>query len=331
MRAMKMSTGRGEGPKNWRGNGAAARASGIAKIPSGLAKSATDPESPVPHPGKGEKPGLVPAVERASRLLDLLAATERPQTLAELARTLELPKSSLHGLLHTLAALGLAMRDARGEYMLGPKALHWAQAFERQSNVIDAFNQASQAFEALREETIMLAVLDGAEVLYLACRPGSRALGVTFRVGGRFPACFTSSGKAMLATLPADRMQALLGDALPPPLTRYSVRDPSSLSCQLLEIGANGYAVDDEETAEGMQCFGAPVFAAGRSEAVAAVAVSLIKASTSRTRRAEVVAAIAELANDVSRRLGAASRRDEAQPAVRKEREARGSLRRTAA
>jgi DNA-binding IclR family transcriptional regulator len=198
------------------------------------------------------------------------------------------------------------MRDARGEYVLGPKALHWAQAFERQSNVLDAFNRAAQAFDALHEETIMLAVLDGSDVLYLACRPGSRALGVTFRVGGRFPACFTSSGKAMLATLPDDRLHALIDAALPQRLTRFSVDGLAALERQLQAVRETGHAVDDEETAEGMHCFGAPVFSAGRREAVAAVAVSLIKASTTPQRKAEVVAAITALAADVSRRLGRA-------------------------
>lgn len=251
------------------------------------------------------EPALVPAVERAARLLDHLAAAARAQPLAELVKALSLPKSSLHGLLHTLTALGLTMRDARGEYALGPKALHWAQAFERQSNVIAAFNEAAQAFDALREETIMLAVLYGSDVLYLACREGDRALGVNFRVGGRFPACFTSSGKAMLATLPAGHVAELLGPAQPRPLTRHSVADLAELEKQLQAVRQRGYAVDDEETAEGMHCFGAPVYAAGRAEAVAAVAVSLIKASTTPAREAEVVAAITALAADVSRRLGA--------------------------
>jgi DNA-binding IclR family transcriptional regulator len=53
-----------------------------------------------------------------------------------------------------------------------------------------------------------------------------------------------------------------------------------------------------------MHCFGAPVFAAGRHEAVAAVAVSLIKASTSPRRRDEVIDAIRLLAASVSERLG---------------------------
>jgi len=250
-------------------------------------------------------PALVPAVERAVRLLDHLAGLRRPQPLAELSKALDMPKSSLHGMLHTMVALGLATRSDRGEYALGAKPVQWAGAFGRQSGVVEAFDAVAQQLPALREETIMLAVLDGAEVLYLACRPGTRALAVNFRVGGRFPASCTSSGKALLATLAPERVRELLAGRPLPRLTRHSVGSVAALIRQLDQCRAQGHAVDDEETAEGMHCFGAPVFAAGRSEAVAAVAVSLIKASTSARRRDEVVAAIRELAARVSQRLGA--------------------------
>jgi IclR family pca regulon transcriptional regulator len=70
-------------------------------------------------------------------------------------------------------------------------------------------------------------------------------------------------------------------------------------------IQRQGYAIDDEETAEGMQCFGVPVFCAGQPAAVAAVAVSVIKAGLSVERRAIVVDAIRQLARHLSERLGA--------------------------
>ena len=82
---------------------------------------------------------------------------------------------------------------------------------------------------------------------------------------------------------------------------------PAALERQLEAVRGAGHAIDDEETAEGMHCFGAPVFRAGHDEAVAAVAVSLIKASSTAAREAEVVAAITALALDVSRRLGIAA------------------------
>jgi len=72
---------------------------------------------------------LVPAVERAARLLDALASSRQPLSLADLARLLALPRSSLHGLLATLVALDLARRNADAEFSLGPKALQWADAY----------------------------------------------------------------------------------------------------------------------------------------------------------------------------------------------------------
>jgi DNA-binding IclR family transcriptional regulator len=252
----------------------------------------------------GDAPRLVPAVERAVRLIDHLAGLRQPQPLAELSKALAMPKSSLHGLLHTLAALGLAERSERGAYARGARPLQWAGAFTGRSGAVDAFDAVAGQVPGLREEAIMLAVLDGADVLYLACRPGTRALAVNFRVGGRFPAHCTSSGKALLATLPDARVRELLGVGALARLTRHSVGSTTALLRQLARFRQQGYAVDDEETADGMHCFGAPVFAAGRSEAVAAVAVSLIKASAGARRREEVIAAIRELAARVSQRLG---------------------------
>ncbi len=60
-------------------------------------------------------PRLVPAVERAVKLLDALAGSRRPASLAQLARELDAPKSSVHGLLSTLVELDLVRRNDAGE------------------------------------------------------------------------------------------------------------------------------------------------------------------------------------------------------------------------
>jgi DNA-binding IclR family transcriptional regulator len=251
-------------------------------------------------------PRRVPAVERAAALLDALAASRQPQSLAALARTLSLPRSSVHGLLATLVALGLARRTEDAEFGLGPKALQWADAYSAQSDVLRAFDAHVDRVPALATETVMLANLDGADVVYLACRQGSRPLAVNFRVGGRFPASCTASGKAMLATLSDDTVRARLGGPSPlRRLTRHGVASVAALLRQLAEARQRGWAVDDEETAEGMQCFGAAVTGARGPQAQAAVAVSVIKAGLTARRRTELVEAIGRLARDLSEALGA--------------------------
>lgn len=249
-------------------------------------------------------PRPVPAVDRAISIMDALAQSRRPMALAELARTLALPKSSAHGLLATLVGRDLARRDAEGNFQLGPRALQWASAYSLQSDVTGAFLAETGEAGALSDETVMLAVLDGKDVLYLACRQGSRPLAVNFRVGGRLPATCTATGKALLATLPALRLQPFL-DTPFARLTRHSIVDAANLQKRLNEVRRQGYAVDDEETAEGMLCLGVPVFCAGQPEAVAAVAVSLIKAGHSGAHRKRILAAILALGRRLSERLGA--------------------------
>lgn len=249
-------------------------------------------------------PRLVPAVERAAQLLDALAASRRPQSLAELARAVDLPRSSAHGLLATLVALGLARRNDDAEFSLGPKSLQWADAYGAQSDVLRAFDAQVDRIAELGTETVMLAALEGADVVYLACRPGSRALAVNFRVGGRFPAAYTSSGKAMLATLSDEAVRERLADAPLRRLTRHGVASVPALLRQLDTVRGQGWAVDDEETAEGMQCFGVAVHDARAPHARAAVAVSVIKAGLTARRRTELVDAIARLAAMLSEELG---------------------------
>jgi DNA-binding IclR family transcriptional regulator len=247
----------------------------------------------------------VPAVERAVRLIDLLASAHEPLALADLTRQLALPKSSVHGLLGTLVALGLARRNDAGEFTLGTRPLQWADAYAAQSDILRAFDTHARQITALTTETVMLAVLEGADVLYLACQPGTRPLAVNFRVGGRFPAAFTSSGKAMMTTLPEATVRAMLaGQPFTRP-TRHSVASVAALLRQLAQVREQGWATDDEETAEGMQCFGAPVFGPRHTTAVAAVAVSVIKAGLTQRRRQSLIAGVQALAQALSQSLGA--------------------------
>jgi IclR family transcriptional regulator, blcABC operon repressor len=254
----------------------------------------------------------VPALERAQQILDLLAQSESPVALFQLQRSLGLPKSSLHGLLTTLCDLGLASRPSDQGYWLGPKCLQWADAFSRQNHVLHAFAQAGAALAPLASESVMLTVLQlprdtCPQVQYLACHEGQRPMGVTFRVGGSFPAACTASGKALLSTYPDEQIMAWHKPYPMPQLTERSLNTAEQLLPQMTRFRRHGYAVDDEETALGMQCFGAPVFAAGQPHAVAAVAVSMIKASLTPASRKEVSQHITALARALTESLGGGS------------------------
>ncbi|HEX6137801.1 MAG TPA: IclR family transcriptional regulator [Casimicrobiaceae bacterium] len=247
----------------------------------------------------------MPAVARAARLLDVVADAREPLTLAELTAKLGAAKSTVHNLCSTLVASGLMTRYDNGTYHLGLRVMDLAHAFLARTDLTVEFARLWDAMALLPEETIILSVLDGADVVYIACRNGSRPLGVNFRIGMRLPATCTASGKAILSTIAPARLAELMRGSGFRTLTRRSVRDAATLARQLEQIRARGYSIDDEETRDGMICFGAPIFDSGSSEAVAGAAVSMLKAAISRQRTAVAVTAVTRLAAQLSKRLGA--------------------------
>jgi DNA-binding IclR family transcriptional regulator len=255
--------------------------------------------------GASARSAVVPAVARAARLLDVLAATREALPLASLVRALALPKSTVHGLCATLAQAGLVERLDNGTYQLGTRVMDLAHAYMARTDLAAEFQSALKAESPMPEESIVLSVLDGADIVYVGCRNGTRPFGFNFRIGMRLPANCTASGKALLSSLPAERVVELAAARAFYPLTRKSVTRPAALLAQLRQAAAQGHAVDDEETRHGMVCIGAPIFSAASAAAVAAVAVSLPKSTLNAERRATAIRTVTDLARHISHRLGA--------------------------
>lgn len=265
--------------------------------------------SPRPRPRAAtsapSKSANVPAVARAARLLDTLAATKQAQPLAALVKTLALPKSTVHGLCATLTQAGLVERLDNGAYQLGTRVMDLAHAYMERTDLTAEFQAILKAEAPMPEESIVLSVLDGADVVYVGCRNGTRPFGFNFRIGMRLPANCAASGKAMMSSLPAEYVTELALARAFYPLTRKSVTRAAPLLEQLRRVRLLGYAVDDEETRHGMVCIGAAVFGAASDEAVAAVAVSMPKAMLNPERKALAIQAVRHLADHISQRLGA--------------------------
>jgi DNA-binding IclR family transcriptional regulator len=90
-------------------------------------------------------------------------------------------------------------------------------------------------------------------------------------------------------------------------LTRKNIGGIDGLLRQLAQTRARGHSIDDEETHDGMICFGAPVFDSRSGEAVAGVAVSMLKAAVQPRQRALAAQAVRDVAQALSKRLGARS------------------------
>ncbi|MCC5948033.1 MAG: IclR family transcriptional regulator [Nitriliruptoraceae bacterium] len=245
----------------------------------------------------------VPAVTRAAAILELLAAQpDRALGPSELARALDLPKSSVANLCSALADTGLAHRTAAG-YRLGRRLAALGAAYLAGVDVVSAFHEVLDAADPL-PETVQLALLaDGLEVVYLARRDGSAPVRLASDIGRRLPANCTATGKALLATLPPDELEARLNATDPlPQMTPRSITDPAALRDELARVRSRGYAVDDEEVVEGVVCLGAAI-GGSSGAASAALSITLLRARASIDHLDALAAHLRQLAAELGARV----------------------------
>jgi len=257
---------------------------------------------PVPaSPVRSGSPALVPAVTRALTLLDKLAREREPMTLARLASDLALPKSSVHGLCNTLVNFGYLRRQDDGSFRIGPGVMPLAEAFVASTGLTEEFNALWR--DAAPDETIILSVLNGADVVYIAARHGQRPLGLAFSVGMRLPAHLAATGKAMLAFHAPAVVGGLLGSAALAQLTGCGPKRLAELEPELEQVRARGYSIDDEGVRTGVYCFGAPVFDAS-AQPIAGIGVCLNKAMLGADGGARHRDMLRDAAQTLTRRLG---------------------------
>ena len=239
-----------------------------------------------------------PAAERTVRILDRLAAADGPQGVSDLARALEIPKSSIHGLCETLTEAGVLIAGREG-YQLGPRCLNWGAAYLARSSLTREFERVLQADRRLEDYTVTLSTLQDADVVYLACRNAQKPLGITFQTGMRLPAVYSATGKAMLAALPAPELAEILDLPWRAPFTPHGVESPQAFLRQAERWRGLGYAIDDGEIREGMVCIGAAVPSPdGRLRA--GVAISM----TSAEARSDCLEALGAVVREIAAKLG---------------------------
>jgi len=188
----------------------------------------------------------VQVIARAAAIMRLLAAAPEGLNFSELAVKVGLPRTTVHRICRALEQEGLVASDPEHARMhLGPELLRMAATSRR-----DLSSLIGPILERLSQElneTVDLGVLDGSDALYLAQYPApSRVLMAMARVGGRIPAHCTSTGKALLAYLPAEELRRRLPAQLHLPAREvYIGRD--ELLQELEDVRHTGLSFDREE------------------------------------------------------------------------------------
>lgn len=197
-------------------------------------------------------------VERAIQTLLSFAAPASSQTLEELAKRTGTNKTTMLRIIRTLENAGFLVRDD-DRYRLGARVLDISNAY---LSTLTINKVAQKPMESLANEfgqTVSVAILDEADVVYVAIEQAQRELGIQGEVGGRHPAHATALGKVLLSGLNPEDARARLKSRELVRLTHRTLVDVDDVMASVERVKRDGYALDDEERGIGIRCVAAPI------------------------------------------------------------------------
>ena len=245
----------------------------------------------------------IESVDNALKLLLLLG--EQPQIrLSEATRYLGVASSTAHRLLAMLTYRGFVRQDPVSKaYLPGPALTSVAFAIFGRIDVPATATPIMRGLSERLHETIHVGMLDGATVRFIAAVEGPAAVRVASRLGRTMPAHCTSTGKVMLAQLSEAELRQLLPDEKLRRITPRSIGSREELEAELSRIRECGYAVNREESEEGVASVAVsiPTRAPGLRLALNAAAP---QNRLDSSQYAAAAAALAKAAKEIGDQLG---------------------------
>ncbi|SNT74399.1 HTH-type transcriptional regulator BhcR [Paracoccus seriniphilus] len=206
-----------------------------------------------------EASGTIQALDRALDILDLLAANPG-LTLSEVAEEMGQSPSTVHRVLHTLAARRVAESDpATQTWHIGPATFRLGAAFMRRSGLGERARPFLRTLMEHTGETANLGIPEENSVLSLAQVETHESIRACFAPGTRLPLHASAMGKVLLTFGRPERLQQLIDTTGLARCTDKTLITRDALLEDMQRIRTRGFAFDDEERTRGMRCIAAPV------------------------------------------------------------------------
>ena len=246
----------------------------------------------------------VKSADRVLTLIDLLTEHRNGLTFTQLQEFTGWPRSSLYGLVRTMAERHHLEFDPHNQaYRIGVRVWEAGQAFNWGVEIAQLARPHLEAAKERLGETVQLAVLDGVENIYIAKVDASHALKLDSFIGARLPAYATGIGKVLLAGLSEAELDERLRDVELTQHTKTTITDMGALREAMREIRTQGFAVDNEEYTLGVCCYAIPILdVAGKI--TAAISTSIPSARVAEGIEENALKVLGDTASQLSAQLG---------------------------
>lgn len=203
-------------------------------------------------------------VGKALDVLEQVSGFGRPVRFSEVLSQSDLPKPTLYRFMQTLTNQRMLEYDPdRQTYAPGTRLVRLAHSAWSQSSLAQVAGDHLHALSEATGETVHLAKLDHAHVLYLDKRNAAQPVEMYSQAGKIGPAYCTGVGKVMLAFLPEDSAEVVMAQQSFHRYTEATLTSPSALRAEFPGIRENGYGFDREEHEPGIICIAVPILTEG--------------------------------------------------------------------
>jgi IclR family transcriptional regulator, acetate operon repressor len=202
----------------------------------------------------------VGTLARGLDVLELFAAADSELSQKEISETLALPMPTVHRLTALLTERGWLDRDpVTRRLRLGLEMMRLVPALLDGLRLPEVARPHLLALTASIHETVNVAILQGADVVYLLSESGDRLLTSQASVGMRLPAHCTALGRCLLAQLPDEAARAALGPEPYGSRTAHTATTWAQIAPGLAAIRETGVALSEEEYEVGLVSIAVPV------------------------------------------------------------------------
>lgn len=249
----------------------------------------------------------VRAVERALDVLLCFSQDGPNLTLTQISERVGIHKSTVHRLLATLESRRLVQRDhLSGTYHLGSRLMEMAFLVLQSNDLTRLARPYMDGLAAEHRETVDLAVLEGADVVYLQVVESPQRVKLAAAPGQRLPAFCTATGKAFLAYLPEEQVQDILKQGLIK-YTEHTKVTQQELQQDLRLTRERGFATSEQEYEDGINAVATPILDVN-DYPIAAIAVAGPSFRLSHERMLALGPALQATAVTIAREISLSSR-----------------------
>jgi IclR family transcriptional regulator, pca regulon regulatory protein len=216
----------------------------------------------------------VQSLARGLSVIRAFDAANPVMTLSEVAARTNLTRATARRFLHTLVELGYVRTDGK-TFALTAMVLQLGYSYLSALSLPQLAQPHLEELSLKLGESTSAAVLDGADIFYVARVTTRRIMTVGISVGTRFPAYATSMGRVLLAGLPQQKLDQYLADVEFKALTPRTITSREELVAELDRVRNQGWCLLDQELELGLMSIAAPVWNHNAGHVAAAVNVSL--------------------------------------------------------